>query len=96
MTATLKSLIPAAEFAQRRQQLMQNIGADAMAIVPAALHYRRNRDTEYRFRQDSDFYYLSGFAEPSWSIGLACLLVTGGAVLAAKDMILRKPSTAAA
>jgi drug/metabolite transporter (DMT)-like permease len=38
---------------------------------------------------------LSGFAEPSWSIGLACLLVTGGAVLAAKDMILRKPSTAA-
>mgnify|MGYP002132632812 FL=1 len=43
---------------------MQNIGADAVAIVPAALHYRRNRDTEYRFRQDSDFYYLSGFAEP--------------------------------
>ncbi|MEK6788878.1 MAG: Xaa-Pro aminopeptidase [Pseudomonadota bacterium] len=64
MTATLKSLIPAAEFAQRRQQLMQSIGADAVAIVPAALHYRRNRDTEYRFRQDSDFYYLSGFAEP--------------------------------
>jgi len=64
MTASLKSLIPAAEFAQRRQQLMQNIGADAVAIVPAALHYRRNRDTEYRFRQDSDFYYLSGFAEP--------------------------------
>ncbi len=64
MTATLKSLIPAAEFALRRQQLMQNIGADAVAIVPAALHHRRNRDTEYRFRQDSDFYYLSGFAEP--------------------------------
>ncbi len=33
---------------------------------------------------------LTGFAEPSWRIGLACLLVTGGAVLAAKDMILRK------
>lgn len=64
MAATLKSLIPAAEFVQRRQQLMQSMGADAVAIVPAALHYRRNRDTEYRFRQDSDFYYLSGFAEP--------------------------------
>lgn len=64
MAATLKSLIPAAEFAQRRQHLMQNMDADAVAIVPAALHYRRNRDTEYRFRQDSDFYYLSGFAEP--------------------------------
>ncbi|HEV7248334.1 MAG TPA: EamA family transporter [Shinella sp.] len=33
---------------------------------------------------------LTGFAEPSWRIGLACLLVTGGAVLAAKDMILRR------
>lgn len=37
---------------------------------------------------------LTGFAEPSWRIGLACLLVTGGAVLAAKDMILRKRATA--
>lgn len=33
---------------------------------------------------------LSGFAEPSWRIGLACFLVTGGAILAAKDMIFRK------
>ena len=33
---------------------------------------------------------LTGFAEPSWRIGLACLLVTGGAVLAAKDMIVRR------
>lgn len=33
---------------------------------------------------------LAGFAEPSWRIALACVLVTGGAVLAAKDMILRK------
>ena len=39
---------------------------------------------------------LSGFAEPSWSIALACLLVTGGAVLAAKDMIFRKRAAAAA
>ncbi len=33
---------------------------------------------------------LTGFAEPSWRIALACVLVTGGAVLAAKDMILRR------
>ena len=39
---------------------------------------------------------LSGFAEPSWSIALACLLVTGGAVLAAKDMIFRKRAAATA
>jgi drug/metabolite transporter (DMT)-like permease len=38
---------------------------------------------------------LTGFAEPSWRIGLACLLVTGGAVLAAKDMILRRRAATA-
>lgn len=64
MSATLKSLISLAEFAHRRHQLMQSIGSDAVVIVPAALHHRRNRDTEYRYRQDSDFYYLTGFAEP--------------------------------
>ena len=39
---------------------------------------------------------LTGFAEPAWRIGLACLLVTGGAVLAAKDMILRKTAASPA
>ncbi|OCP07909.1 MULTISPECIES: EamA family transporter [unclassified Ensifer] len=38
---------------------------------------------------------LFGFAEPSWRIALACLFVTGGAVLAAKDLILRKQAAAA-
>ena len=36
-----------------------------------------------------------GFAEPSWRIALACLFVTGGAVLAAKDVIFRGHSRAA-
>ena len=35
---------------------------------------------------------LFGFAEPSWSIAAACLLVTGGAVLAAHKMILHRSS----
>ncbi len=41
---------------------------------------------------------LFGFAEPSLRIALACLLITGGAVLAAKDMIFgrRKRETAPA
>ena len=38
----------------------------------------------------------SGFAEPSWRIAISCVLVTGGAVLAAKDMILRRGRKAAA
>lgn len=36
-----------------------------------------------------------GFAEPSWRIALACLLVTGGAILAAKDVIFRNRAGAA-
>ncbi len=52
------------EFARRRKQLMRMIGDDAVAIVPAAPVRFRNRDAEYPYRQDSDFYYLSGFPEP--------------------------------
>ncbi len=52
------------EFVRRRKQLMQLVGQDGVAILPAAPVRMRSRDVEYRFRQDSDFYYLTGFAEP--------------------------------
>jgi Xaa-Pro aminopeptidase len=52
------------EYAARRARLMQAMGPDGVAIVPAAHEVVRNRDTHYRFRQDSDFRYLTGFPEP--------------------------------
>lgn len=52
------------EFASRRDQLMRMVGEDGIAILPAAPPRMRSRDVEYRYRQDSDFYYLTGFAEP--------------------------------
>ena len=52
------------EFAGRREQLMRMVGEAGVAILPAAPVRMRSRDVEYRFRQDSDFYYLTGFAEP--------------------------------
>ncbi len=52
------------EFARRRKQLMRMMGADGIAILPAAPVRTRSRDVEHRYRQDSDFYYLTGFAEP--------------------------------
>lgn len=52
------------EFARRRSQLMSQMEADSIAILPSATSVIRNRDAEYKFRQDSDFYYLSGFNEP--------------------------------
>jgi Xaa-Pro aminopeptidase len=53
-----------AEFARRRRQLMKLMGRDAIAILPAAPPRTRNSDNEYNYRQDSDFYYLTGFGEP--------------------------------
>lgn len=52
------------EFARRRKQLMALMEPNSIAIVPAAPERQRSRDTEYHYRQDSDFLYLSGFEEP--------------------------------
>ena len=52
------------EFARRRRQLMRMMGRESIAILPAAPVRHRNNDVEYPYRQDSDFYYLTGFAEP--------------------------------
>ena len=51
-------------FAERRQAVMKQMGAGSIAIVTAADEIIRNGDSYYRFRQDSDFYYLTGFDEP--------------------------------
>ena len=59
------------EFARRRKQLMAMMGANSVAVLPAAKEKTRSRDTEFVFRQDSDFYYLSGFGEPEAVIVLA-------------------------
>src|SRR5262245_65476132 len=52
-----------APFLERRRRFADSIG-DALAIVPAARETARNADTNYEFRQSSDFYFLTGFDEP--------------------------------
>jgi len=52
------------EFARRRAELARIMGRDAIAILPAAPVQMRNNDVEYAYRQDSDFFYLTGFGEP--------------------------------
>ncbi|MBQ0715140.1 MAG: Xaa-Pro aminopeptidase [Paraperlucidibaca sp.] len=73
------------EFTCRRQALMARVGRDAAVIIPAAVHHRRNRDTEYRYRQDSDFYYLTGFAEPEALLVLLPGRAEGEFVLFCRD-----------
>src|SRR5699024_11198194 len=52
------------EYKRRRRALMRMMGKGTIAIVPSATTRLRNRDVAYPFRQDSDFWYLTGFDEP--------------------------------
>ncbi len=52
------------EFSRRRKRLMDMMNEGSMAIFPTAPVVVRNRDVEYPFRPDSDFFYLTGFPEP--------------------------------
>ena len=57
-------MIKTFEFAERRQNVLKQIGPGGIIILPAAPLFHRNGDTEYPYRQQSDFYYLTGFEEP--------------------------------
>jgi len=46
------------------QEFMRRMEPKSVAIIPSAREVTRSNDTQYRFRQDSDFLYLTGFEEP--------------------------------
>jgi Xaa-Pro aminopeptidase len=66
-------MITQEEYKERRKKLGQNLPQGSIAIIPAAHEVVRNGDALYRFRQDSHFYYLTGFNEPE-----ALLMVISG------------------
>lgn len=51
------------ECALRRESLLLTLPPNSVCIVPSAQMVTRSNDTEYPFRQDSDFHYLTGFPE---------------------------------
>jgi Xaa-Pro aminopeptidase len=51
-------------YAQRRARVAAQLGKDAIAIIPTAPERARNRDSDFLYRHDSYFYYLTGFTEP--------------------------------
>ncbi|MGA0838415.1 MAG: Xaa-Pro aminopeptidase [Pseudomonadales bacterium] len=73
------------EYRQRRAELMRLMAPGSVALVPAAGIRLRNRDTEYLFRQDSDFFYLTGFNEPDALLVLAPGRVHGEVVLFCRE-----------
>jgi Xaa-Pro aminopeptidase len=50
-------------FRARRERFLELAG-DGVAVICAAHERHKSRDTEMKFRQDSDFWYLTGFPEP--------------------------------
>ncbi|RUO80802.1 Xaa-Pro aminopeptidase [Idiomarina tyrosinivorans] len=63
--------LPIEEFQQRRAALLRQLPKGSVAIVAAASEKTRSNDTEYPFRQNSDFFYLTGFNEPDALLLLA-------------------------
>ncbi|PCC11973.1 Xaa-Pro aminopeptidase [Pseudoalteromonas sp. JB197] len=63
--------IQKSEFKARRERLLAKMDSNSVAIIPAASEVTRSRDTHYAFRQDSDFFYLTGFNEPDAVLVLA-------------------------
>jgi Xaa-Pro aminopeptidase len=45
-------------------EFMRRMDKNSVAIIPAAREAVRSHDTHYRYRQNSDFFYLTGFEEP--------------------------------
>ncbi|MBY0409057.1 MAG: aminopeptidase P N-terminal domain-containing protein, partial [Burkholderiaceae bacterium] len=69
----MNTSVPASVYAQRRAQLAAQLGPGGIALVPTAPERQRNRDSDFLYRHDSYFYYLTGFAEPG-----ACLVLSHG------------------
>ncbi len=78
-------MIGSQEFARRRRQVLRMIGDGAIAIIPAAPLRRRNGDVDYPYRQNSDFFYLTGFTEPDAVLLLAPGRARGESVLFCRE-----------
>ncbi len=53
-----------ADFRERRDRLIEQMGPNSIAIIATSPVAMRNRDADYKFRTDSSFFWLTGFAEP--------------------------------
>lgn len=66
-------MITQQEYQARRRQLAQLLPVDSITIISSAKEVLRNGDAHFRFRQESNFLYLTGFNEPD-----AVLVITSG------------------
>ena len=64
------TLLPVAEFCQRRSQFIAQMPNNSIALISAGKEVTRSNDTEYPFCQSKNFYYLTGFNEPDAILAL--------------------------
>jgi Xaa-Pro aminopeptidase len=57
--------VPADEYCQRREALSRQLEPSGLLVMKAAESKTRNGDVNYRYRQESNFYYLTGLGIPS-------------------------------
>lgn len=66
-----EDLTPDSVYRSRRYRLVGDLGTGAVAIFFSAPERPRNGDTNYPYRQDDNFYYLTGFNEPASALLLS-------------------------
>ena len=69
----------------RRARFLDVMGNDAVAVIPSAPVAIRNNDVEHDYRQDSDFFYLTGLDEPE------SVLVLSGAHPSHRSVLFVRP-----
>ena len=78
---------PYTAFAARRARLLAQMEPGAVAVLPTAPEVARNSDSDYLYRHDSYFYYLTGFSEPEATL---VLLAARGEVPASAILFCRQ------
>lgn len=81
----MQPVIPQDEFLRRRQRVLDQLPANVVALVAANEQLIRSNDTEFPFRQNSYFHYLTGFNEPDAVLMLSTLSSQPGSVLFCQD-----------
>lgn len=63
--------LPAASFKARRQEVVSSMEAGSFVVLFTNPERNRNGDVDFRFRPDSNFWYLTGFTEPDAAVILS-------------------------
>jgi Xaa-Pro aminopeptidase len=74
--------IPEAEYRQRRERLAELLDTSSAVVLRAAEPRQRSNDVNYRYRQESNFFYLTGIEEPN----VILLILPRGLTLAGKSV----------